>query len=535
MKKITTLGFLSLTGLIALGCGGGGSADAEGTSEENLSGATLGGATVVGTKAPLTAAVCDAPAPGAAQCLAIVVTEADGKTARVTATPTGYGPAQLTSAYNIPAGFGGTVAIVDAFDDPNAESDLAVYRSTFGLPPCTTANGCFTKVNQNGAASPLPATDPTWAEEISLDLDMASAGCPSCKILLVEADSNYFSDFGPSVNRAAAMGATVISNSYASPDSAVSPTYDTLYYNHPGIAITAGTGDHGSGTGHTPNYPAAGAHVIAVGGTNLTTASNARGWTEAVWGLSSGTTGSGAGCSQYVAKPSWQTDTGCAGRAVGDVAAVADPSTALAVYDTFGGLTGWTEFGGTSAATPLVAAILADTGRGGIDASWFYAHPGALNDVTTGSSGTSTPPYLTTGEVGYDGPTGLGTLNGAALASPECGILFADQFLSPGQTLFSCDGSHVLSQQTDGNVVLYHAESTGWVATWSTGTWANGGHFTSIGNDGNFVVYNSAWQGVWQAGTWGHPGAVLSVQNDGNMVVYSSLWAPLWSSNTWGQ
>ncbi|HEY8086295.1 MAG TPA: hypothetical protein VIF09_00570, partial [Polyangiaceae bacterium] len=504
-----------------LGCSGAaGSAEAERASGEDL------------TKTPdtLSVAVCGPAAPGYAQCQAIVVTEADGRTARSTSTPSGYSPAQLTAAYNIPAGFGGTVAIVDAYDNPNAESDLAVYRSTFGLPPCTTANGCFKKVNQNGAASPLPAADPGWAPEIALDLDMASAGCPSCKILLVEGNTASFGDLGTAVNRAATMGATVISNSYSGADSAASPTYDSLYYNHPGIAITASTGDNGSYTGHTPGYPAAGAHVIAVGGTHLVTASTFRGWTESAW------TGSGAGCSQYVSKPSWQTDTGCAGRTVGDVSAVADPGTGVAVYDTYGSFTGWTQFGGTSASAPLVAAILADTGHGSINAGWLYAHPGFLNDVTTGGSGsgTCTPPYLCNAGVGYDGPTGLGTPNAAAMASPECGILFAGQYLAPGQTLSSCDGSHILSQQADGNVVLYHAKSTGWVATWSSGTWSSGGHFTSIGYDGNFVVYDGAWHGVWQAGTWGHAGAVLSVQNDGNMVVYSSLWAPLWSSGTWG-
>jgi subtilase family serine protease len=522
MKKLTSLGLLSFTAFLASGCvADAGSAESERAAGEGITAAPPP------SLAPTTMGVCGAPAPGSAQCHAIVVTESDGRTARTSSTPAGLTPAQLTSAYNIPAGFGGTVAIVDAYDNPNAEADLAVYRAQFGLPPCTTANGCFRKVNQTGAASPLPAANTSWAPEIALDLDMASAGCPGCNILLLEGNTANFSDLGTAVNTAAAMGATVISNSYSAPEGSYATSFDTAYYNHPGVAILASTGDSGSASGLTPGYPASGAHVIAVGGTSLHTASNFRGWTETAW------SGAGAGCSQYVAKPAWQTDPSCPKRMVGDISAVADPSTAVAVYDTYGGYTGWVEFGGTSVASPLVAAILADTGRGGIDAGWLYAHPGALYDVTSGSSGTSTPPYFTTAQVGYDGPTGLGTPNAAAFASPECGILFAGQYLSPGQLLYSCDHSHVLSQQSDGNVVLYHVESSGWVPTWSSGTWSSGGHFTSIGYDGNFVVYNASWQGEWQSGTWGHPGAVLSVQNDGNMVVYSNLWAPLWASNTW--
>jgi subtilase family serine protease len=527
MKQITALGPLVLTSLFALACSSaGGSTEAETTSGAEI--------TVTRVAPPVNAGICPPAPAGAAQCQAIVVTASDG-TARASSTPSGWSPAQLAAAYRIPAGSGGTVAIIDAYDNPNAEADLAVYRSTFGLPPCTTSNGCFKKVNQSGAASPLPAPDPSWAPEIALDLDMASAGCPSCKILLIEAQTNYFSDLGAAVNQAAAMGATVISNSYAAADSAASVSYDSLYYNHPGIAITASSGDWGSSNGHAPYYPAAGAHVIGVGGTNLATASNGRGWTETAWGTSAGT-GAGAGCSQFVAKPSWQGNTGCSMRATADVSAVADPSTPVAVYDTYNGVGGWVMFGGTSVAAPLVAAIMAATGRGANDASWFYAHPGTLYDVTSGCSGTSTPPDLTCAGVGWDGPTGLGTLDGNAMAAPPgCGLLTAGQYLSPGQSLYSCDGSHVLVQQSDGNVVLYNTKPTGWVATWSTGTWSSGGHFTSIGNDGNFVVYNAAWQGVWQAGTWGHPGALLSVQDDGNMVVYSSTWAPLWASNTWNQ
>ncbi len=529
MKKISTLCLVALTGLFALACGSEpGSAEAEGAS-----GADLSKVGVPVLPRP-NLGVCPPAGPGAAQCQALIVTTPDGTAARTSSTPYGWSPAQLASAYRIPAGSGGIVAIVDAYDNPNAEADLAVYRSYFGLPPChsngTTTTGCFTKVNQLGstAVSTLPIADQGWAPEIALDVDMASAGCPSCKILLVEANTNNWSDLGAAVNMAAAMGATVISNSYAGAENAGYASYDTLYYNHPGIAITASTGDSGSQAGITPNYPAVSPHVIGVGGTSLTVDTSGRGWHENAW------TQAGAGCSQFEPKPSWQTEPGCSGRAIADVSAVADQNTPVAVYDTYNGYPGWTAFGGTSVSSPLVAAIMAATGRGSNDASWFYAHPGVLYDVTSGCSGTVNSIFTCAGP-GWDGPTGLGTLDGDAMAAPpNCGFLTAGQYLSPGQSLYSCDGGHVLVQQTDGNVVLYNtAKPGGWVPTWSAaGAWGHG-HFTSIGTDGNFVVYNAAWQGIWQAGTWGHPGSLLSVQDDGNMVVYSPSWAPLWASNTW--
>src|SRR5438034_407125 len=166
----------------------------------------------------LHAKVCPTSAQGEARCHAWVQVDASGAP-QPTITPSGYGPADLQSAYNLAAasannGVGQTIAIVDAFDDPRAESDLAVYRSQFGLPPCTTANGCFRKVNQNGASSPLPASDVGWGQEIALDLDMASAICPSCKILLVEATSPTIGNLGTAVNTAVALGANVVSNSY---------------------------------------------------------------------------------------------------------------------------------------------------------------------------------------------------------------------------------------------------------------------------------------------------------------------------------
>jgi len=283
-----------------------------------------------------------------------------------------------------------------------------VYRTTFKLPPCTAANGCFRKVNQTGGAV-YPAPDGGWAGEISLDLDMASAICPNCNIILVEANSADFNDLGLAVNRAALMGANAISNSYGGAEFLGETAMDA-FYNHPGIAITAssGDGDFAAGT----QYPASSPFVTAVGGTRLSVAANSRGWTESVWNTKAGE-GSGSGCSAFEPKPAWQTDGGCAFRMVADVSAVADPATGVAVYNTYSG-TGWQVFGGTSASAPLVGAAYALAGNtsGLVYGSYPYTHTSALNDVTAGNNGTCTTAYFCTAGPGYDGPTGVGTPNG---------------------------------------------------------------------------------------------------------------------------
>ena len=326
-------------------------------------------------------------------------------------TPSGYGPSSLYSAYNLPSGGGAgqTVAIVDAYNDPNAASDMAAYRAQYGLPACTVATGCFKQVSQTGTSS-LPTANGGWAEEESLDLDMVSAIAPNAHVILVEAKSATTANLGTAVNEAVTLGAKFVSNSYGGGESSADTSYDTSYYNHPGVVITASSGDSGYGV----EYPAASKYVTAVGGTSLSTASNTRGWTESVWSTSS-TEGAGSGCSAYDAKPTWQTDTGCAKRTVADVSAVADPDTGVAVYDTYGGDPGWEVFGGTSVASPLIASVYADAGTpsaGSTPASFPYAHTGSLFDVTTGSTASCSPAYLCTAETGYDGPTGLGTPDG---------------------------------------------------------------------------------------------------------------------------
>jgi subtilase family serine protease len=373
-------------------------------------------------------AVCPGPAaPGDARCHAhrrtdittLPIPHAVAQAA-VLGNNGAYDPAFLQAAYNLTAsasssGSGQTVALIDAYNDPTAESDLGYYRAFFGLPPCTTANGCFTKVNQSGQQGAYPSSNAGWAQEIALDLDMVSALCPQCHLLLVEATSASIPDLGTAVNTAARLGATAISNSYGGSESScqvrsctsrhtTSPAYDT-YYNHPGIAITASSGDGGYGV----DYPAASPYVTAVGGTSLYQATNTgtRNATETAW------SGAGSGCSAYEPKPSWQADRGCGTRTVADVAAVADPNTGVWVYDTYRA-GGWAVFGGTSVASPLTAAVYALAGNAGVigSGSFPYGHSSALNDITAGSTGSCGGSYLCTAGPGYDGPTGLGTPNG---------------------------------------------------------------------------------------------------------------------------
>jgi subtilase family serine protease len=328
--------------------------------------------------------------------------------------PTGYGPPDLQSAYALASaaassGSSQTVAIVDAYDDNTAAADLSTYRSTYGLPACTTANGCFKKVNQNGVQGSYPANNQGWALEISLDLQMVSAVCPKCHILLVEASSASNAALYTSEDTAARLGATEISNSYGGSESSSDPA-NNVHFNHPGIAITVSSGDSGYGV----EYPSSSPYVTAVGGTTLNRASNARGWSETVW------SGAGSGCSAFEPKPTWQLDTGCGRRTVADVSAVADPNTGVSVYDSncnfLGQLQGtcfkgWGVVGGTSVSSPIIASVYALAGNASAVSygSFPYSHASALNDVTSGSNGSCSPAYLCTGEAGYDGPTGEGT------------------------------------------------------------------------------------------------------------------------------
>lgn len=350
-------------------------------------------------------------APGTAHCYAKVVTDAQGNIingkpnlSRLV-TPAGYGPSDLRSAYKVTSTGSSafTIAIVDAYGYTTAEQDLAIYRAQYGLPACTTANGCFKKVNENGATSGYPRADTGWDQEQALDLDMASAMCPNCKILLVQANSSSLGDLATAERTAVRLGAKAISNSYGGGESGTS-TYESAY-NQSGIAITVSSGDSGYGV----QFPASSPHVTAVGGTSLRHATNTRGWAETAW------SGAGSGCSAIYAKPTWQKDLLCVRRTVADVSAVADPNTGVAVYGPASRTSSrWMVFGGTSVAAPLIAGIYGANGTAATYGQNPYLHLTGLFDVTGGSNGSCGGTYLCTGVIGYDGPTGLGSPNGTS-------------------------------------------------------------------------------------------------------------------------
>jgi subtilase family serine protease len=345
-------------------------------------------------------AACGGPAPaGFARCIALVRTDTGGATPMTSSGA--YGPSDLQAAYALRPknnGIGQTVAIVDAMNDPTVASDLAQYRTLYHLSAATVANHRFTKVNELGsAAGPFPADDAGWSEEISLDVDMVSAICPNCKILLVEANSASFSDLATAVDTAASLGAVAISNSYGGGEFG-GETSEESHYNHPGVMITASSGDSGYG----PQFPAASRYVTAVGGTSLVRVGST--FTESVWG------GAGSGCSAYEPKPAWQTDSGCPRRTIADVSAVADPNTGVVVVYNGSEYI----FGGTSVSSPIIASVYALAGNANslVYGSMSYGHLGSLHDITSGSNGSCSPTYLCQGVSGYDGPTGNGSPNG---------------------------------------------------------------------------------------------------------------------------
>ncbi|GGF53413.1 peptidase S8 [Marmoricola endophyticus] len=319
-------------------------------------------------------------------------------------------PAQIQSAYKLTGKKSGgrTVAIVDAYGYPNLERDLGVFRSQYGLSSCTKANGCLKVVNQTGGTS-LPSTDVGWAGEQALDVDAVSAACPDCKIVVVQANSSSITDLGKATQTAAKQsGVAAISNSYGGGD--LSDSQFGTYYNHPGIAVTASTGDDGY---QGASYPASSSYVTAVGGTSLSASSSSRGWTESAW------SGAGSGCSSSNAALSAASsyDTGCSKRAMADVSAAADPSAGgLSVYyPTSASSSTWGQIGGTSESAPIVAAVYALSGNtSGYANAKPYATPSGLFDVTTGSNGSCSPVQRCSAGSGYDGPTGLGTPNGTS-------------------------------------------------------------------------------------------------------------------------
>jgi len=375
--------------------------------------------------APVRAAACGTPTgPNRVRCTALTVNR---PLQRAITAPTGYGPAQLRSAYGLTSiaaidpATPQTVGIVDAYSDPNLAGDLAAYRSHFGLSACTTSSGCLRIVSETGSTR-LPAANPAWGLETSLDAEMVSAICPRCRIVVVDASAPTYADLGTAENQAVRLGARVISNSWGGTDSARDASYDAAYFNHPGVAIIAAAGDAGYAGG--PIYPSTSPDVIAAGGTTLVASpGSVRGYTETAW------SGGGSGCSSYEAMPSWQSAVAGAvaacrtRRAVADLAADANPATGVAVYDSYG-YPGWYPgmIGGTSVATPIIAGIYGLAGNASVAATHgaasLYAAanstPPNLFDITSGSNGTCALTLACTAADGWDGPTGLGSPDGLA-------------------------------------------------------------------------------------------------------------------------
>jgi len=344
--------------------------------------------------------------------------------------PSGYGPADLRSAYNLVSaaatgGSGQQVALLEVGDDPNAVPDFNAYRLRYGLPACdsTTEAGCLTVVNTSGQASPLPPANPKWAVQSSMDADTVAAICPNCQVLLVEAASpaGALNSLG-TIYRAsqariavAGFGDRLLLSGPTSPYASV------------GFELVAAAGDDGYGV----QYPAYSRFVTAVGGTTLVPAATARGWAETVWA------GTGSGCVTREFKSPWQHDAGCAGRTQNDVAALADPETGVSFYDTDQS-GGWGVGGGTNVSADIVAATYALAGTpetATLPAEYPYRSGGGLYPVTSGSNGTCDPAYLCTAADGYNGPAGLGTPDGtAAFTAPSGNVVTMFTLNTSGNT-----------------------------------------------------------------------------------------------------
>jgi hypothetical protein len=463
--------------------------------------------------------------PGVASCDTLLVSAADkprfgvqgkvraGGQAGTSASSTlsGYTPAQLQSAYGLQSESEGTrqtVAVVVPYQDPTALPDLNTYRSQYGLPPCTTADGCFT---QTGAAISAPPTDADgWVTEAQTGMDMVSAVCPNCHIMLVQAAAPDIYDVGIAVQTAVTDGADVVD---------VLPTFtefstetsDDTYFDQPGVAIVAPSGDNGydNGSDDALSYPAASPYVTAVGGTVLTPDSSvARGWTETVW------SGTGSGCSLYEPQPSWQAslDTGCTMRMDNDVSAIAASATSatsavsdtpVEIYDTYNAA-GWTPVGGTEVSASVIAGVYALAGTpaaGSNPASYPYSNPQRLNAVTSGSNGTCSVTLWCTGGTGYNGPAGEGT-PGEVLPFTSTGTLTGAIYNggTSGQCMDNAGNS-----TTDGNKVQIYTCNGDAAQTWtvdSDGEFQSGNGMC-VGVDGGSTAPAESKVWVWNCNSGG--------------------------------
>jgi hypothetical protein len=427
--------------------------------------------------------VCRLPRPGHAGCMALKLSAAragtPGALAYVLAAGAtskgpagGLTPADLASAYAFSptaTGAGQTVAIVDAYDDPKIEKDLAMFDTNYGLPACTTGNGCFTKVGQTGSSSALPAPDTSgWSVEMALDVETVRSVCQNCKILLVEANSEDNADLAAATDEAVALGAGVVSNSYGSPEGEEEEAKVAAAYDHPGVVIVASSGDAGyydweeveefAPAPERPDAPAVYPTVVSAGGTSLKLSGRGLRKSETVWNDSGQPSNgvfrkakqfaaTGGGCSTLFTAPTWQQQaagwaaSGCGThRLSSDVSAVADPYTGFDIYSSYKfealAETGWITIGGTSLSAPLISALygLAGGSHGvSYPAQTLYQHlgdAGALFDVTQGGNGyCDDEPSAQCGEPeaneqlgkvdclgttacdaapGFDGPSGVG-------------------------------------------------------------------------------------------------------------------------------
>ena len=372
-------------------------------------------------------------------CLSELVTVAPGSSIPLrTAEPAGYSPAELAAAYSLPAKSSSrnTIAIIGAGVDGNLAADLATYRATFGLPACTVQSGCLRLLNYTGGPQPAPQTsgqgaalEEDVAVETSLDVDMASAACPSCDLVYVTVpwqdavDDNDVTtgDFAAAVKTAITAGACAVSISYGYTADVTNTHGDVLAaFSHKGVAITSSTGDSGFNGGIHQSWPSDLPGVVAVGGTTLTGPGQ-----ETAWSLA------GSGCETAFPKANGQPKSvtaACNGhRAAADISADADPQTGVAVYDTYAptgdGPNNWLVIGGTSASSPYIAGLYARAGHLAAVSgpnTLYAAAPAAFNDVTAGNNENffhctdypvSAASVCNAGP-GWDGPTGLGSPHG---------------------------------------------------------------------------------------------------------------------------
>ncbi len=353
------------------------------------------------------------PPPGVAACMSLVHLLPYGAARAASHTGTSksgsYTPADLASLYRISpvATSRATIGIVVSGHDPSTPAQLAYYRDYFGLPACTRGNGCFREVGQDGSTR-LPGTDSNWVSETALDVQAVSAICPTCRILLVDADSAHASDLGAAARTAARLGATYLSLSYGSTRSLDDNRINLADYNTPGVTYVAATGDHGYGV---PTFPASASNVIAVGGTTAKLVSGT--WRQSAW------PGSGSGCANSLlggVTGALQELLGgrvCAnGRPVSDISALGDDQTGMMFYQ--GGR--WWSGAGTSLATPIIASLYALAGNH-VDPQAIYdnaaADPASFVDITSGSNGSCANVLCDAGP-GWDGPSGIGTPAGLA-------------------------------------------------------------------------------------------------------------------------